>query len=243
SFMSTVKRLEAPFVSLETGDYDWRRIAAGGSVGVGGGELTLVGQWKTYDGPWELEEDLDHKAAWGKYARETSRGLLELTLSGYHGEWRPTEQIPERAIGTDVCADEFCALDPTAVGETLRWIASGRFTAQDWRASVYVQHYDWHMLSNPTYDFQLNQLARRNIFGGRFDRTLLQKERLTFRAGAEGRYDDIARVGLQHTIDGVFDSDLGRYSVREGSIAPYAEASWTPLDALRVLAGVRADFY
>jgi outer membrane receptor protein involved in Fe transport len=31
--------------------------------------------------------------------------------------------------------------------------------------------------------------------------------------------------------------------VKEGSIAPYVEASWTALDSLRLFAGARADFY
>jgi outer membrane receptor protein involved in Fe transport len=243
SFMSTLARLKAPFVAIEGGQYNWQRVAAGTSTALGEGDLTLVGQWKTYDGPWDLAENLEHEALWGKYARETSRGVLEVSLSGYHAEWQPTEQIPERAIGTAVCADEFCALDRSATGETVRWIGSARLTASDWRANVYVQHYDWHMLSDPTYDFQINQLDRRNIFGGRFERKFAPAPQLALSVGAEGRYDDIARVGLQHTVEGVFDSDLGRYAVNEGSIAPYVEASWAAADSLRLFAGARADFY
>jgi outer membrane receptor protein involved in Fe transport len=243
SFMSTLTRLKAPFVAIEGGQYGWQRAAAGASTGLGEGELTLVGQWKSYDGPWELAENLEHEALWSKYARETSRGMLELSVSGYHAEWQPTEQIPERAIGTPVCPDEFCALDRSAVGETMRWIGSARLIAPDWRANVYVQHYDWHMLSDPTYDFQINQLDRRNVFGGRVERHFAPTPQLALSFGAEGRYDDVARVGLQHTIDGVFDSDLGRYAVEEGSIAPYVEASWTAIESLRVFAGARADFY
>ena len=52
------------------------------------------------------------------------RACRAITRSG-----SPTEQIPEGAIGTSVCEDEFCALDPTASGETLRWIASVRCSA------------------------------------------------------------------------------------------------------------------
>jgi outer membrane receptor protein involved in Fe transport len=243
AFMSTLKRLDSPFVSLESGQYGWQRAAGGGTFGMGGGDLTLIGQWKTYDGPWELAENLKHESLWGKYARATSLGALELTLSGYHATWNPTEQIPERAIGTSVCADAFCALDTTAEGETTRWIASGRLLGEDWRATLYAQGYDWHMLSDPTYDFQINQLDRRKVFGGRYQRELLKRERLTLNAGVEGRYDDIARVGLQHTTNGVFEENLGRYAVREGSLAPYAEASWNPVDPLRLFAGARADFY
>lgn len=43
----------------------------GGSTDVGAGALTVVGQWKTYDGPWRLSEDLDHESIWGKYVLRT----------------------------------------------------------------------------------------------------------------------------------------------------------------------------
>lgn len=243
AFMTTIERLKAPFVAIEAGQYDWQRIAAGGTTRLGEGELTAVAQWKTYDGPWELPEDLQHQSVWSKYGRNTSIGALQVTLSGYQGKWRPSEQIPERAIGTSVCEDAFCALDETATGETTRWIASAGLQGEAWRASLYGQYYDWHMLSDPTYDNQINQLDRRTVFGGRFERTLIEGPRLTLKAGAEGRYDDIGRVGLQHTVQGVYDSDLGRYGATERSISPYAEATWNPIDKLRVMGGARADFY
>ncbi len=112
---------------------------------------------------------------WSKYAKDTSLGALELTFSGYHGKWHPTEQVPERAIGTSVCLDEFCALDRSAIGETYRYVAGARLKGEDWRASLYGQYYDWNMLSDPTYDFQINQLDRRSVFGGRFERTLVSR--------------------------------------------------------------------
>lgn len=243
SFMTTLKRLDAPFITLESGEYGWQRAAAGDTTHWAGGDLTAVGQWKTYDGPWQLPEDLEHVSAWTRYTRDTSLGALELSLSAYHATWHPTEQIPERAIGTSVCPDEFCALDTTAEGETARYIASARLLGEGWRATLYAQHYDWHMLSDPTYDFQINQLDRRNIFGGRFERTVAEQPHYSLTVGAEGRYDDVDRVGLQHTNGGVLEEDLGRYSVAEGSISPYAEATWRPIEPLRVLAGARADFY
>ena len=243
AFMSTLKRLDAPFIALESGQYGWQRVAGGLTQNLGGGELTFVGQWKAYDGPWELDEHLRHESIWGKYAHPTSLGDLEVTLSGYHATWHPTEQTPERAIGTSVCADEFCALDTTAIGETTRWVTSARLTGENWRATLYGQYYDWHMLSDPTYDFQINQLDRRSIFGGRYERSLVKSAKYTLNVGAEGRYDDIGRVGLQHTTAGVLDEDLGRYGAREGSISPYAEATWNPIEPLRVLGGVRANYY
>ena len=243
SFMSTIEKLKAPFLALEAGQYGWQRVAGGATTDVAGGDLTVVGQWKTYDGPWQLPEKLEHESIWSKYAHDTSLGALQITVSGYHGRWHPTEQIPERSIGTAACADAFCALDDSPIGETYRLVTSAALKGDDWHAAIYGQYYDWHMISDPTYDYQINQLDRRSIFGGRYERSLVNNAKVTWKAGAEGRYDDIGRVGLQHTVDGVFDSDQGRYRVDEGSASPYTEATWSPIDKLRLMGGAREDFY
>jgi outer membrane receptor protein involved in Fe transport len=242
SFMTTIRDV-TPFIALEDGAYGWRRAAAGASMDVGDGRLMGVAQWKTYDGPWELPEDLQHQSMWAKYVRPLGSNTLELSLSGYHAQWRPTEQIPERAIGTSVCEDAFCTLDPTASGETLRWIGAARLLGDGWRASLWAQYYDWHMLSNATYDFQINQFDRRWIGGGRFQRELQLSDTLSLIAGVETRYDDIGNVGLQHTDAGRALEDISRVAVNETSVGAYSEVQWQPLDRMRVTAGLRADYF
>jgi outer membrane receptor protein involved in Fe transport len=242
SFMTTLRDVR-PFLALEDGDFGWQRVAAGTSIDVGAGKLMGIAQWKAYDGPWELPEDLKHQSLWAKYVRPLGSSTLELSLSGYHAEWRPTEQIPERAIGTSVCEDAFCSLDPTATGETLRWIGAARLLGDGWRASLWAQYYDWNMLSNATYDFQINQFDRRWIGGGRFQRELELSDTLSLSAGAETRYDDIGNVGLQHTEAGQVLEDISRHSVTETSLGVYSEAQWQALDRLRITAGLRADYY
>lgn len=250
ALMTTIDSLRRPFAAVETGQYGWGRLAGGGTARVGEGTLTLLGQYKTYDGPWELKENLQHEAVWGKYVQPTDYGMLKVSLSGYHATWKPTEQMPESAIGATildgsgrVCADEFCALDTTARGETIRWITDVQLLANDWRATAYAQYYDWRMSSNPTYDYQINQFDRRWIAGGRYERTLVQTDRFNVTAGTELRYDDIGNVGVDHDEEGVFVENLGRNSVREGSIGVYSEATWKATDKLRVTGGLRGDYY
>ena len=238
----TVTTLD-PFVAAESGKYDWQRLAGGTSTQIGEGELIAAGEWKSYDGPWELGENLRHQSAWAKYMLPLEGARLEVSLSGYHAQWRPTEQVPERAIGTDVCENAFCSLDPTAAGETLRWIAAARLIGEDWRATGYAQYYDWHMLSNATYDFQINQFDRRWIGGGRFERGFDINEQVSLTAGGEVRYDDIGNVGLQHTEGGALLETISRHSVREGSAGIYAEATWRPVERLRLTGGLRGDYY
>jgi len=243
SFIRTIDRLDEPFVSFESGDYGWSRLAAGGSTEIGGGTLTTLGELKQYDGPWQRNEGLEHVSVWGKYLRPTSFGQIAITLSGYEGDWHPTEQIPERAIGTAVCADAFCALDPTADGNTSRWIGATQLIGEDWDASAYIQYYDWFMQSNPTYDFQINQFDKRTTIGGRYDRTVLESELFEINVGGEFRYDDIGPVGLDEYDRGTFVAAISDNAIEETSYSAYTEATWYVTEALRLLGALRADYY
>ncbi len=244
SFITTIDRLDAPFAALESGEGGWLRLAGGGTMELDD-DATLTGliQHQNYDGPWELQEGLEHTSVWGKYRRPTDFGTLAVTLSGYDGNWHPTEQIPERAIGTSVCEDAFCVLDPTADGNTSRWIAGAQLEGEVWRASAYAQYYDWFMSSNPTYDFQINQFDKRWTTGGRYERTLLETDKLTLTAGGEFRYDDISNVGLDEFDQGEFVSNISQNSIQETSLGVFIEASWSLTNRLRVLTAARADTY
>jgi len=112
-----------------------------------------------------------------------------------------------------------------------------------WRASAYAQYYDWQMQSDPTYDYQLNQFDRRWTIGGRYNHTLIQTMALELNVGGDFRYDDIGNVGVDHWNQGVFVENIGQNAIKEGSVGVYAETSWSPTDKLRVLGGLRGDFY
>ncbi|MGA0806184.1 MAG: TonB-dependent receptor, partial [Pseudohongiellaceae bacterium] len=243
SFIRTIERLNRSFVSAEAGRFGWNRYAAGVSEELGQGTMTLVGEYKQYDGPWQTPEQLDHLSLWGKYTQQTSFGSAALTLSAYDAQWNPTEQIPERAIGTAACADAFCALDPTADGQTQRVILTGSLNGDDWDATLYAQHYDWDMKSNPTYDFQINQFDKRWIVGGKASRTVIDTGTLQLLVGGEGRYDDATSVGVDHYEAGRFIENISDNEIKEGSIALYSEATWFLSDTLRLLGGLRADNY
>ena len=259
AIISTVDSFDRPFAIAEAGSYGWGRLVSGGTLDAGDGKLTLVGQLRTYDGPWQLKEKLRHFAGFAKYSTSTPLGGLEATLSGYNATWRSTEQIPERAIGhvfsapgepTVNCPDEFCVIDPTEDGLTNRWIATARLTGQSWRGNVYAQYYNWHMSSNPTFFLedpvngdQILQQDRRWTYGGRVERYFDITDKLSLRLGGEGRYDDISAVGVGHSIDNVIISQTSLHSVQEGSAAGYGELTYVPLDGLSFLAGLRGDVY
>jgi outer membrane receptor protein involved in Fe transport len=244
AYIRTIARLDTPFAALESGEGGWLRLAAGGTTDLANGAwFTGLIERKHYDGPWELEEGLEHTSLWGKYLKPTDFGMLAVTVSGYDGNWHPTEQIPERAIGTAVCEDAFCVLDPTADGNTRRWIAGVQLDGDVWSASAYAQYYDWFMQSNPTYDFQINQFDRRWTTGGSYERTTFENAMVTVTVGGDVRYDDIGNVGVDEFDAGAFVANIGRNSIQEASLGAFVEASLAPTDRLRFLLGARADVY
>ena len=250
AYMTTIERFDRPWASAEIGTYGWRRAAAGGTIqGVGGGDLTMVGQFKVYNGPWQEPEKLRHFSGFLKYSVPTGIGRLDLTVHGYRGTWNPTEQIPDRIVGSSVCKDVFCSPDPTARGETTRLVANAALTGDGFHGNVYGQFYDWSMYSNPTYaqadgsSAQIFQFDKRWIAGLKAEKIWHVAQRFDLVVGTEDRYDDIGNVGVYQTSARRFDSSFGAFSVQEASGSLYGEATWRPVEGLRVIGGLRGDYY
>lgn len=243
SSIETIDRLEHSFISTELGEYGWARLAAGHSLSVGAGELSVIGESKTYDGPWEQEEGLEHVSLWSKYLIDTRFGQAEFTLSVYDAKWQPTEQIPERAIGSAVCEDEYCALDDSAKGQTSRWILGSKLHGDDWQAGFYAQYYDWKMESNPTYDFQIQQFDKRQTLGGYANKMIVEGHHIKLTVGGDFRYDDISPVGLNQHNKGQFVAEISSNDIKESAIGSYVDLAWHANEQLRVLVGLRGDYY
>lgn len=249
SYLSTIDAFDRPWIAVEGGSYGYGRLAGGGTREVGGGRLTLVGEGRVYDGPWQEPERLRHYAGFAKYARDISFGALELTAHGYRGTWRPTEQIPERIVGSATCKSVFCSPDPSATGETTRVIADAKVSGQGWKGNVYAQYYDWNMFSNPTYangdgsSAQIHQFDRRVVLGLKAEKDLTISPSLDVRFGTENRYDAIDKVGVQQSDRRQFVQSFGLYRVSESSAAVFSEATWRPFEGLRVIGGLRGDYY
>lgn len=243
SFIHTIDKVERPFVSTELGEDGWRRYVGGMSQELNDGTLSIIGEYKNYDGPWQHPEDLNHFSLWAKYLTDLSFAEAAFTISAYKASWEPTEQIPERAFGTSVCEDAFCSLDSTAKGETTRWIANLGLDGNGWNANLYAQFYDWTMSSDPTYDFQINQFDKRWIVGGDTNYTLLDTTDYVITTGAELRYDNGSRIGVEQFNNGFYVTDIAANEITETSIGAYVQATWYASRDLRVTGGLRSDFY
>lgn len=247
--MKTVRRFVAPWFSIEAGSWGSYKLAAGGTAKAVGGDLTLLGQYKQYDGPWQEHERLRHFSGLVRFVTGAGESELSASLHAYRATWRPTEQIPERIVGSAGCADLYCSPDPTARGRTTRLIGNLELQNDHLRANAYAQFYDWAMSSNPTYanadgsSAQILQYDRRWIFGFKADWDHALADQLTLRLGTENRYDAIGRVGVDSAANGRSTSSLGAYRVGEGSLGAYADLVWQPVEPLRVSAALRGDYY
>ena len=248
AYFTTVDKFDAPWASAEVGSYGWRRTAAGATLPLGEDRnLTFAGQFKAYDGPWQQPERLRHYSGFAKYSQPLGDAEFDLSLHGYHATWNPTEQIPERIIGSPVCSDVFCSPDPTAKGMTTRLIGDAEVKGTTFKASLSAQYYNWWMFSNPTYanadgsSAQIRQFDRRWVIQGRGEKWWEVGSNLKLTLGGEGRFDNIGNVGVYHTIDRAFVESFGAYKVNESSLGVYGEAAWTVLPGLRVIGGLRGD--
>ncbi|HEU0096836.1 MAG TPA: TonB-dependent receptor, partial [Rhizomicrobium sp.] len=249
-YLTTVNRFDKPWVSAEVGSFGWRRAAAGATFDLGEDKaLTFALQGKVYDGPWHEPEHLRHVSGFAKYSQPIGSAELAISFQGYHATWNPTEQIPERIIGSSVCADVYCSPDPTAKGMTTRFIGAAEIKGDSYKFEASTQYYNWWMFSNPTYanadgtSAQIRQFDRRWVFQARGEKWWDLAPNFKLTLGGEGRFDDIGNVGVYHTIDRAFVESFGADRVTESSVGLYGEAAWTVIPGVRVIGGLRGDHF
>ena len=93
-------RLPETVLSATVGEFGYYRALAAGSLDTGGGALTGALDLTRYDGPWDLDEDLEQLKFFAAYGVELGGAEARLTLQGYDNEWNSTDQIPARAVDT-----------------------------------------------------------------------------------------------------------------------------------------------
>ncbi len=249
SFITTKDDVD-PFATVEIGSYGYRRFVAGASASVGAGDLLVMGQAKFNQGPWELPEDFAGYSGLIKYSAPLGEGDFQIALHLFDASWAPTEQLPERLIGTPLCEDSYCALDKTLRGSTERQVLTANYQDDHWKLTAYAQQYDWELLNNFTYFLedpvngdQLRQFEQRWTFGGRVERSDQLTDRIALKVGTELRMDRIGPIGLDETVNGALDFNYNSFAVREQSAGLYAEVTAEPLERLFVTAGLRGDWY
>jgi hypothetical protein len=240
-----------PFALVEGGQYGYQRFVAGGSAKLGGGDLLLVGQAKFSDGPWELPEDFDGYSGMIKYSVPLGDGQFQASLNVYDASWAPTEQTPERTIGTPLCEDRYCSLDPTLRGphRTRDPDAQLRLAElEDHRLGAALRlepAQQLHLLPRQSGRRRRDSPVRHAVVVRRAVRTHLRAQR---RAGAEGPAARSVSTRSTRSASttpgtGVLVAPNGPFSADERSIGLYAEAVVRPVERLMIVGGLRGDWY
>ena len=198
-----------------------------------------------YDGPWDLPEDLRQNKFYLSYASELPGGRARVTLQGYDGRWKATDQIPRRAVaGGGIGPLGF--IDPDPDGESQRYSLTGAVDLERWKATVYVVDYRLSLFSNFTYllddpvaSDEFEQTDDRTVWGAAgsaaSDRNFAGRP-ATLRGGAELRYDDIDEVGLYSTDGRLRNASIRHDAVGERSVGVWGEAEYRASFGARVLA-------
>ena len=246
------ERLPETLLGFTVGEDGYLRGLAAGSVDVGQGVFTGALDVTRYDGPWDLDENLEQNKFHGSYAFQLGGAQVRLTAQGYDSEWDSTDQIPRRAVDSGLI-DELGYIDPDLGGSTERYAFTAAVDLAAWSVTAYVIDYELSLYSDFTY-FLEDPLAG-DEFEQRDDRTIygflvrgsqaaeLVSRPLNVRWGLEGRIDDIDEVGLYHTAARQPLGTVRRDRVEERSLGAWVEAEVELTDRLRGIVGVRGDYY
>ncbi|MBL9186880.1 MAG: TonB-dependent receptor [Opitutaceae bacterium] len=245
--------LRAPFATLTVGENGYARFAGGLTVRTGAAATTGALEFTRDNGPWQLRQDSERLNVFLRHAWSTPQADLRLTATAYRGEWRATDQIPQRAVAAGLL-DRFGHVDASNGGESdrasLAFDATIKGAEATTRLNAYAIHYRLNLFSNFTYFLddpvngdQFNQRDRRWVAGGALTRTWTGPGRGETTIGVQARADRIGELGLHRTAQRQRLSTVRDDEVNEASLGVFArnETRWS--DWLRTTAGVRADAY
>jgi outer membrane cobalamin receptor len=246
-------RLDESFVSATAGEQGYRRLAAATSGAFGGGELLIGGDFGVTDGPWVLPEDYRRASGLIKYTAGDDGFGYSVALTGYGGDWRATDQIPQRAVSSGLIS-RFGNIDPTDGGRTHRFSVSaearGQLGAGAWRAQTWWLDYRLDLFSNftyftdPVHGDQFEQYDHRHAYGATVSYSLPAgrlAEEGTLSTGVQVREDHIDPLALYDTSGRVRWKTVSVSQARITAAAGYLAWELQPLSWWRVRLGARFD--
>ena len=251
-----MSKLDHPFASVGYGQNGLARLAGGTSYRIGGGNLLVGGEGKSYDGPWVLAEQVRKFSGLARYTWGSIGSQFSLLGLAYHNRWNSNDQIPLRAVNEGLIT-RYGQLDTTDGGASQRYSLSGSYRHLGERSTQLVQLFaiysdltlfsDFtYFLDNPVRGDQFSQTDNRVILGGNVTH-VQQVSALgvshTVKLGLQTRADIINGVGLFRTQERVRYATVRQDDVKETGTGVFVEAEsrWHP--QFRSVLGVRADAY
>ncbi len=205
-------------ISVTGGTLGYRRVFAGGSVGLGEGNFLGAVEVQHYDGPWVNPDDLHKINAVLRCSTGADRDGFASTAMHYHGTWNATTDQPERAIDEGRISP-YGSLDPRDGGEaprtslTLEYfkpIAEGELRANAYLFGnrLTLRNDFTHFLVDPVNGDQEAQHERRTAVGGTVG--------YEHAAPIVGLQNDVL-VGLTTRAD---SNDVSRYPTKDRAVIP-----------------------
>ena len=245
--------LERPVVSVTTGEYNFQRVFAGGSVFIADGQLTVAGAHTGYDGPWTLDQALDKSNALIKFHKDTQQGDWSITGMGYENSWNSSDQIPLRVVSQNLLGN-YDTVDNTDGGDTHRYSVSLKSNYTNdlgtFSLSAYAIDYDLALFSNFTYFLedpvrgdQFEQSEQRHVLG--FDASFKHNTSLfdfptAITLGLQNRFDS-SSLGLYKTQTRARHSITREDDIRQSLTSLYGAAKLQLTNNLRSTLAVRID--
>ncbi|MGM0632324.1 MAG: TonB-dependent receptor [Pseudomonadota bacterium] len=249
-------RLAEGSVNLTLGEEGYQRVYAGDTLGDGRGALTLAGALTRYDGPWELDQDMNKRQGLARYHHDDGRDQWRLTAAFYDNDWTATDQIPQRAVASGQLS-RWGTVDDSNGGDTHRHSLSADWSRalgddRGWEAGAWYIDYGLDLYSNFTYfqehperGDQFHQHDDRNVYGleGSYSQPLAIGDitgQLT--VGGQWRADDID-LALNWTENREHRETVRTDQVEQSMTGLYAELDqrWHP--HWRSVASLRIDHY
>jgi outer membrane receptor protein involved in Fe transport len=251
-----VKSLQRPFATVGAGEDGLARLAGAASTRLGGGTFLAGAEAKTYDGPWDMAQDLRKLSGLARYSWDRGSSQFSILAMGYHNRWNASDQIPQRAVRSGLI-DRFGFIDGTDGGRTQRyslsgsWRHAGNSSVQE--VQVFGLYSDLSLFSN--FEYFLNDPARGDQFNQQEQRVVVGASARHVQSADALGVSHLLKVGLQTRAD--FLNPVGLYRTRgrerlstvrqddvtEWSSGVYVEAESRWLPWFRSTVGLRGDLY
>ncbi len=255
AWYSTYDWLDHDFIQVAVGEFGYLRSVGAFDFDISKNTSVLLAlEAESYDGPWDLDQDLEKLNAFAKLIHATGPWRFEISATAYDSNWTSTDQVPLRAVKSGLI-DRFGFIDPDLGGETTRLGLSGqgKYNHSDGaqtQFNAYAIDYEFSLFSNFTYfandpvnGDEFEQLDNRTYYGGGISHHRDLTDRFSVSLGADARYDDITDIGLFNTAGRERLSTVRRDSIEQFSLSVWGEAEYALTDRLRTIVGVRGDYY
>lgn len=236
-----------PFAEAQIGEFGFVRGVAGGSTGLGSGDLLIVGDAQFYNGPWVLAENLERFAGLVKYSFGGERSRFSVQLNAYDARWTSTDQVPERAVASGLI-DRFGNIDDDLGGSTTRLGLVFSGAVGDTTFSAYATRYELELVSNFTYFLEdpvrgdeFVQRDKRWVLGGAVSHRI-ERGPIAVNVGADLRHDAIGEVGLFRSADAVPFDTVRLDAIDQTGLGLYVDGQIGIAPGLRGFAGLRFDY-